>query len=241
MRIRLDVDYISSYVFWPIYRPDMRLLALEMMPRFNSGDGALSIHKEILVPQLSVEQKQTMLLEQLSFIKSNADWFIRNQIILVIKVDQDRVRRIIRDEALRTDINNAPFIQFEINENFPNLSLGKENKNLATLSRYFTLWLDNLGSGKSNLKALYDNLFGYVKIDQNLVREIFSIPSRAAMSDALLRQIKSDNCSVIAKGIDSDEYLARSQQLGVDALQGSLWPPVGLEALDSLLIGDVRT
>ncbi|MBP2156278.1 EAL domain-containing protein (putative c-di-GMP-specific phosphodiesterase class I) [Erwinia rhapontici] len=41
---------------------------------------------------------------------------------------------------------------------------------LKSLSESYTLWLGDLGSGEANLKALQDNLFESVKIDNNLQR-----------------------------------------------------------------------
>lgn len=58
------------------------------------------------------------------------------------------------------------FIAFEVSESFPNLSAGKNNPSVRRLSEMFTLWLDDFGSGKATLTALYDGLFDYVKIDK---------------------------------------------------------------------------
>ncbi|HAT3694549.1 TPA: EAL domain-containing protein, partial [Serratia marcescens] len=39
MNIQLEADFISSYVFQPVYSMEGRLLAVEMLSRFNSLDG----------------------------------------------------------------------------------------------------------------------------------------------------------------------------------------------------------
>ncbi|MGK2889165.1 MAG: hypothetical protein ACSLEN_08680 [Candidatus Malihini olakiniferum] len=56
-----------------------------------------------------------------------------------------------------------PFVHLEINEGFLCLSEGKGNNDITELSNMFPLWLDNLGSGKVNLKAFDDGLLIYVK------------------------------------------------------------------------------
>ncbi|WP_244191028.1 hypothetical protein [Dickeya dadantii] len=72
MRIQLEVDYVSQYLFSPIYHLDSRLLALEMIGRFQSAAGNLSMPQEILLGMLSRRQKQTLLREQLAILKDKS-------------------------------------------------------------------------------------------------------------------------------------------------------------------------
>ncbi|EHD21072.1 EAL domain-containing protein [Brenneria nigrifluens DSM 30175 = ATCC 13028] len=233
MLIRLEVDYVSEYVFWPIYSLEGRLLAVEMISRFNSRSGNLSIPPDILFNVLSKSQKHDFIKEQLAFITNNADWFIDKRILLALKVDADTVDFLLASKTVRNDITNLPFVQLEINELFPDLMQGKENTRLLRLSKSFDLWLDNFGSGKSNLKPLHDGLLSTLKMDQHLVEHLLSRSSNTLIMEPLLRIIKNyyPRVRVIVKGIDTADCLAKVSNLNINGLQGNLWPAVHLDEL----------
>ncbi|MCL2898526.1 EAL domain-containing protein [Brenneria tiliae] len=233
MLIRLEVDYVNEYVFWPIYSLEGRLLAVEMISRFNSRSGNLSIPPDILFNMLNKSQKHDFIKEQLVFIKNNADWFIDKRILLALKVDAETVDFLLTSKTVRNDINDLPFIQLEINELFPDLAQGKENARLLRLSKSFNLWLDNFGSGKNNLKPLHDGLLNTLKMDQHLVEHLLSRAANTLIMEPLLRIIKNyyPGVRVIVKGIDTPDCLAKVRNLNIDALQGNLWPAVHFDEL----------
>ncbi|MCG8710096.1 EAL domain-containing protein [Brenneria sp. 4F2] len=235
MLIRLDVDYVSDYVFWPIYRMDGKLLAVEMITRFNSLFGNMSILPDIIFSMLTKLQQHDFIIEQIDFIKKNSDWFVRHDVFLVLKIDREMADFVMESKTLCNEIRNIGFIQLEINELFPDLSQGRESERILKMSESFNLWLDNFGSGKVNLKPLHDGLINTVKMDQNLVWYLLSRSAKNSIMDPLLRVIKNNyqGIRIIAKGIDTPEYLEKARQLNIDAVQGGLCPAVHFDELET--------
>ncbi|MEQ9879601.1 EAL domain-containing protein [Pectobacterium aroidearum] len=241
MRIHLAVDYTSDYVFWPIFRLDGTLLAVEMISHFNGLSGKLSMPADILLMQLSPRQKQDLVHEQLLFIKEKSAWFVDNHIQLVLKVGREIADILINSDVLRAEIRRLDFVLLEINEFFPQLSQGKENAALLNLSQAFPLWLDNFGSGKTTLKPLHDGLVQGVKLDRQFIGQLLSRPANTLMMEPLLRTIKNSysGISIVAKEIDTVAILNKMRLLHIDAVQGQMWPAVHFDGLEqrTTLIG----
>lgn len=237
MKISLDVDYQSEYLFWPIYSRDERLLALEMASCFNSEDGKLGVPGDILMSMLTTAQKLALLDEQIDIIRCKAEWLRQHRFLLVWRIEKQCADILMASIPRRNAIRALPFVHLEINEAFPHLSEGKGNNDITELSNMFPLWLDNFGSGKVNLKAFHDGLLRYVKIDPKLVWDILSRPAPDLIMDPLLSVMKSHQrgLGVIAKGIDTPAHLQKVHQLNVDAMQGKLWPAIPLQALERVL------
>ncbi|WCG84612.1 EAL domain-containing protein [Pectobacterium sp. A5351] len=234
MRIHLAVDYTSDYVFWPIFRLDGTLLAVEMISHFNGLSGKLSMPADILLMQLNPRQKQDLIHEQLLFIKEKSAWFIDNHIQLVLKVGHEIAEILLNSDVLRDEIKRLDFVLLEINEFFPQLSQGKENAALLNLSRSVPLWLDNFGSAKTTLKPLHDGLVRGVKLDRQFIGQLLSRPANTLMMEPLLRTIKNSysGIDIVAKEVDSMAILNKMRQLNIDAVQGQMWPAVHFERLE---------
>ncbi|MEL0577886.1 EAL domain-containing protein [Pectobacterium punjabense] len=234
MRVHLAVDYTSDYVFWPIFRLDGTLLAVEMISHFNGLAGKLSMPADILLMQLSPRQQYDFVHEQLLFIKEKSAWFIDNHIQLVLKVGRQITEMLMTSDVLRGEIKHLNFVLLEINEFFPHLSQGKENAALLNLSQSVPLWLDNFGSGKATLKPLHDGLVRGVKLDRQFIGQLLSRPTNTLMMEPLLRTIKNSysGISIIAKEINNVAILNKIGQLNIDAVQGQMWPAVHFERLE---------
>ncbi|WP_225084987.1 EAL domain-containing protein [Pectobacterium colocasium] len=241
MRIHLAVDYTSDYVFWPIFRLDGTLLAVEMISHFNGLSGKLSMPADILLMQLNSRQKQDLIHEQLLFIKEKSAWFIDNHIQLLLKVGSEIADILLNSDVLRAEIKRLDFVLLEINEFFPQLAQGKENAALLNLSQAFPLWLDNFGSGKTTLKPLHDGLVQGVKLDRQFIGQLLSRPANMLMMEPLLRTIKNSysGISIVAKEIDTVAILNKMRLLSIDAVQGQMWPAVHFDRLEqrTALIG----
>ncbi|MFC3948535.1 EAL domain-containing protein [Serratia entomophila] len=234
MKIQFEADFISSYVFQPVYSMEGRLLAVEILSRFNSLDGDLAMPAEIGINLLSPAQRIELFNEQLMLAQQHAAWFNRHDVLLTINIEEVVVELILSDRQLCQRIRQCPFIAFEISEGFPNLSAGKNNENVSRLSEMFTLWLDDFGSGKATLTALYDGLFDYVKIDKRFYWQLFTHQGYDVVIDSLLKNINLLCKGVIVGGIEKKEYFNKLRHAGVFGLQGFLWPSVGVDNLQAL-------
>lgn len=236
MKVQFDSDFISHSVFQPVYSMVGRLLAVELLTRFNNLDGSLVMPTAIGITLLSPEQRIELFNEQLALAEKHATWFVECGVLLTINIEETVVDFILGDAALRARLQQNKFIAFEINENFPNLSAGKNNEKVRALSEYFTLWLDGFGSGKATLTALYDGLFDYVKIDKRFYWQLFTHQGYDVVIDSLLKNINLLCKGVIVCGIEKKEYFNKLKNAGVLGLQGFLWPIIGEEKLHTLCL-----
>ncbi|AHG22353.1 diguanylate phosphodiesterase [Chania multitudinisentens RB-25] len=234
MKIQFEADFMSHYVFQPVYSMEGRLLALEILSRFNSLDGELVMPMEIGINLLSPEQRIELFYEQLKLAEQQASWCIEHDVLLTINIDESVVDWLLSDVGLRQRIQQWPFIVFEISERFPNLSAGKNNQKVRELSEHFSLWLDDFGSGKATLTALYDGLFDYVKIDKRFYWQLFNQQGYDVVIDSLLKNINLLCKGVIVCGIERKEYFNKLRNVGVLGLQGFLWPSISVDNLRAL-------
>lgn len=236
MKIQLEADFISRYVFQPVYSMEGRLLAVEILCRFNSLDGDLAMPADIGINLLTAPQRIELFNEQLRLAEQHAGWFVEHDVLLTLNIEETVVDVILTDDLLCQRIRQWPFIAFEISEGFPNLSAGKNNAKVSRFSEIFTLWLDNFGSGQATLTALYDGLFDYVKIDKRFYWQLFAHQGYDVVIDSLLKNINLLCKGVIVGGIEKTEYFNKLKHAGVFGLQGFLWPGVGVDNLADLLI-----
>ncbi|MNH03127.1 putative anti-FlhC(2)FlhD(4) factor YdiV [compost metagenome] len=234
MKIQFEADFISSYVFQPVYSMEGRLLAVEILCRFNSLDGDLAMPADIGINLLTASQRIELFHEQLRLAEQHAGWFVEHDVLLTFNIEETLVDVILTDDLLRQRLRQWPFIAFEISESFPNLSAGKNNTKVSRLSEIFPLWLDNFGSGQATLTALYDGLFDYVKIDKRFYWQLFDHQGYDVVIDSLLKNINLLCKGVIVCGIEKKEYFNKLRHAGVFGLQGFLWPSVDVDNLAAL-------
>lgn len=237
MQISLEVDYVSEYLFWPIYSREEHLLALEMASCFNSIEGNISVPVDIVMGMLTEAQKSELLDEQIDIILHKAEWLQQHQLLLVWRIEKHCADILMASESHRNAIRALPFVHLEINESYPHLEEGKGSDDIAELSNMFPLWLDNFGSGRVNLKAFHDGILSYVKIDPKLVWDLLSRPAPEMIMEPLLNAMKTHQrgLGVIAKGIDTADILQKAHHLNIDAMQGKLWPAIPLHELENRL------
>ncbi|CAI0842672.1 Cyclic di-GMP regulator CdgR [Serratia quinivorans] len=211
-------------------------MAVEILNRFNSLDGDLAMPADIGINLLSTDQRIELFNEQLSLAEQNAAWFVENQILLTLNVEETLVDLILADAQLCERIRQWSFIAFEISEGFANLSAGKNNEKIRRFSEKFSLWLDDFGSGQATLTALYDGLFDYVKIDKRFYWQLFTHQGYDVVIDSLLKNINLLCKGVIVEGIERKEYFNKLRHAGIFGLQGFLWPSVGVDNLAALRV-----
>ncbi|VEA65454.1 Cyclic di-GMP regulator CdgR [Serratia plymuthica] len=213
---------------------DGRLLAVEILCRFNSLDGGLAMPADIGITLLTPAQRIELFNEQLRLAEQHASWFIEHDVLLTLNIEETLVDAILTDDLLCQRLRQWSFIALEISEAFPNLSAGKNNTKVSRLSEMFTLWLDNFGSGQATLNALYDGLFDYVKIDKHFYWQLFTHQGYDVVIDSLLKNINLLCKGVIVCGIEKREYFNKLRHAGIFGLQGFLWPSVGVDNLAAL-------
>lgn len=97
--------------------------------------------------------------------------------------------------------------------------------------------LDDFGTGYSSLNYLTRLPIDQIKIDQSFLRNIFSQPKNATISQSIIDVGHKLKMKVVGEGVDSTEKLTFLTQSGCDAYQGYLFSkPLPVERLQAQLL-----
>lgn len=107
--------------------------------------------------------------------------FIQHKLFAWLNLTPQVATLLLDRDNYAGELLKYPFIELLINENYPHLDEGKDNRDLLSLSQMYPLVLGNLGAGNSTMKAVFDGLFTRVMLDKVL----FSNKSRIAPSNRL--------------------------------------------------------
>lgn len=112
---------------------------------------------------------------------------------------------------------------FEINED---ISQSEADRILPTIRRLrrdgFQFALDDMGTGKTNLRLLAELEPTYIKMDISLTRGIGDSVRKQALASYLLDLADKSDAELIAEGVESQRDLETVVELGVDYAQGFL-------------------
>lgn len=235
MNIHLQADYKTYNGFCPVYAPDGQLMAVEMLTRFTNAAANVSIPQEILTPQLDERQCILLLQDKINIIERHYDFFSQHSVNVAINIDRLLAKTILESDFLLKKMHQLNCIELEVNESFPGISAGKENKQLLGLSGKFHLILNNYGAGQATSKAVFDNLFYRIKLDKGFINKNIKRLSFHPFIGAILAHIKPHCQGVVVQGVDSFAELQIVRQFAFDGIQGALFAAVSEEALMCLL------
>lgn len=103
------------------------------------------------------------------------------------------------------------------------------------------LSMDDFGTGYSSLSYLQSLPFDKIKIDISFVRGVANDNNSMAIVKAIIGMAHNLNLRVIAEGVETQEQLARLQELGCDEIQGFYFSrPVPALDLEKILREDRR-
>ena len=83
--------------------------------------------------------------------------------------------------------------------------------------------MDDFGTGYSSINQLKQVPFDTVKIDRSFITEIDQNKNDRAIVKALTDLSRSMNFKLIAEGVETDQQLATTKELGVSLIQGFLY------------------
>lgn len=235
MEIHFESDYKSYTAFNPAYSFDGHLLSVELLTHFTHSTSNVAISQELFLPQLSREQRISLLQSQINSIQKHHDFFSEQGVKVTLKIDEISTSAILESDFLKYKLDGLSWLELEINESFPDLKLGKEHPDLMALSERFNLSLANYGSGRAPSKAVYDNLFFRIKLDKGLIQHHINRLTFRPLISTVLDHIKPHCQQIIVQGIDDISGLEKISDYAFDGIQSSLFPPVTEEALSSLI------
>lgn len=205
------------YVMKPIHNAQNKMFAMELVAITESNVPMQGFHL-----QKNSAGKHHQLIEQLECVTKKKKYFLDKQISLSINIDFFMATYLLQDSHIKNLLEKLPFIHFEINENFPNLSNGKRDPVISELYHHYPLWLGNFGQGNANGYAVSQSLFRYVKLDEDFYREMIRT-RRGYLLPALISNIKRYCHGVIIKGVHSQSEFFLLRNSGADGIQGDIF------------------
>lgn len=199
MKIFLENLYHSDCYFLPIRDNQQDLVGVELITHFSSEDGTVRIPTSRVIAQLTEEQHWQLFSEQLELLKSCQHFFIQHKLFAWLNLTPQVATLLLERDNYAGELLKYPFIELLINENYPHLNEGKDNRDLLSLSQMYPLVLGNLGAGNSTMKAVFDGLFTRVMLDNKSriapsnrlfvrSRRKFPLVAIASSRGALIRQ-----------------------------------------------------
>lgn len=207
MNVRFIVEPIFSL-------HNNKLIAMEVLSRFKFNNGMQAPTIKIL-KMLRQDVKNKLLNKQVEWVVTNKKFFIENNIICSVNVDDGLCAFIYEDERIQKIIKENDFIAFEISENHPNLDMDDSMIDfLFSLSGY--IWLDDFGSGNATMSAVIKRPYHAIKIDKCFLQHNIE---NHTISETIKR-IKKFVPYVIAEGIENEVYHKMSVELDLWGGQG---------------------
>lgn len=154
MKIFLENLYHSDCYFLPIRDNQQVLVGVELITHFSSEDGTVRIPTSRVIAQLTEEQHWQLFSEQLELLKSCQHFFIQHKLFAWLNLTPQVATLLLERDNYAGELLKYPFIELLINENYPHLNEGKDNRGLLSLSQVYPLVLGNLGAGNSTMKAV---------------------------------------------------------------------------------------
>ncbi len=171
MKIFLENLYHSDCYFLPIRDNQQLLVGVELITHFSSEDGTVRIPTSRVIAQLTEEQHWQLFSEQLELLKSCQHFFIQHKLFAWLNLTPQVATLLLERDNYAGELLKYPFIELLINENYPHLNEGKDNRDLLSLSQMYPLVLGNLGAGNSTMKAVFDGLFTRVMLDKSFIQQ----------------------------------------------------------------------
>ncbi|WP_312457189.1 EAL domain-containing protein [Pseudescherichia sp.] len=237
MIVSLDNIWCSELLFNPARDAQGKLLGLEIVVNFIGIDPDVRTPAERVLPRLTSQQAVALFTEQLELIDAYQLFFIQHHLIAWININPLIASALMMDEKLAASVKRFPFIEFTINEDYPQLNRGNENPLLVQLANRYSLVLANFGAGAASTRAIFDGLFTRIALDKHFVNQRLSARSFQPFMQAIVTQIKPYCRSMMIAGIDSEQTLKRVAPFSFSAMQGRLWPPVPPQQVTQLVQG----
>lgn len=130
---------------------------------------------------------------------------------------------LIIDGSLMPLLKNIPFerVILEITEHAPIVDYPAFRSSLYTLrQKGIRLAIDDAGAGYSTFQHILELDVDFIKLDISLIKNISVDTKRKSLATAILAFAKSENCKVVAEGVETINEFLELSRLGVDKVQG---------------------
>ena len=226
MILILDTQYRSELYFQPVYLPDGEVLGVELIVNFAGIDAPVRIPTELVTPVIKPEQQLILFSEQIELLENYQAFFNTQSLVVWVNITPIIIDAILIDVELITRLAQLPFIEFTINENFPELNRGNENARLMAMGKHFPLALANFGAGIATSKPIFDGLFKRVFFDKSFIHKQIKQRSFEPFMFAMFAQLSPFCQTLTINGIDDEAARQKVLSIAGFAMQGNLWPGI---------------
>ncbi|MEQ4532477.1 MAG: hypothetical protein ABN478_14410, partial [Mixta sp.] len=87
MKNPVFADYFIHTAFNPVYAFNGQLLAVDLLSSFLHRSLNVAVPQDILLAQVDSEQRLQTLQKQISVIESHHDFFLQNNIAVILSID----------------------------------------------------------------------------------------------------------------------------------------------------------
>ncbi|MEG1212263.1 MAG: EAL domain-containing protein [Leclercia sp.] len=237
MIVMLDNAYQSEFQLLPARHDSGILKGIEIIVNFVGVDSLVRIPTELVRPYLSPEQELMLFQEQLALLETCKLFFIQQQLIAWINISPVIVEFLIMEGNGVTICERYPWLEFTINENYPDLNKGNLNTVLMNFALRFPLVLGNFGAGDASTKAIFDGMFKRVALDKNFIQQLLTDNTFDPFLRAIVMQVTPYCQSIMVAGVNDASALQRLSVFEFSAMQGNLWPSVTVDNIITLVQG----
>ena len=214
-----------QFITEPIVNKNREIFAVEVLTRFATPGAPLS-H----ISKMPITLKRELLAAQLIQITNKRFFFEENNILCSVNIDADMASILVTDPEVSRIISTSPFIRLEIYESFHGIVDGFRNPLLKALHSMHPLWLDDFGSGSSNVMSLQSGLYERVKIDKTYFWKYYHYPEMKT----LVKKLEAFTQGVIIEGVEQEDHLEIFSDTKV-LYQGYLFKNVPLNKIEDIL------
>ncbi|MCO5784617.1 EAL domain-containing protein [Citrobacter meridianamericanus] len=231
-----DREWTFTPWFEPVWRPDGRLMALDMLSRSAGRETGKPTLPAWFFARLPPREQLRLLCWQLDILGRMMPWCASREVVVSLSITRPLAMLVLAEPGVQETIQTlAPVLRPVISER--TLPPGREVLSAPFLQGLLTLvplWLDDFGAGSGGLSWLMSGLFESVKTDRGLLSELHVHPGGARFLAALSNLAGEGGTQLIAGGVSDPQLLAFSHEGQVTACQGALWPGVTAEQLHML-------
>ncbi|ECI3778551.1 EAL domain-containing protein [Salmonella enterica subsp. diarizonae] len=221
------------FIAEPIRGMEGDLLGVEIITRFASSLSR-PLHPEFAISSWDNTQKRYFLLDLLRTIAGKRRWFLRHGLFCTINIDRDMAKLVLQDKDIRALLHAMLFMGLQVAEHFSCQDNASVEPWINMLHKQPNpLWLGDLGAGNATAAPLVCGCFSGVKLD----RSFFASQIEKTTFPLLVKHIRSYCDKIVVDGLEDSRYFPTLKTAGVWAIQGTLFPSVALEEVETLLLG----
>lgn len=220
------------FIAEPIRGIEGDLLGVDIITRFASSFSR-PLHPEFVISSWDNTQKRRFMLDLLRIIAGKRCWFLRHGLFCTVNIDRDMAQLALQDKDIRALLHAMLFVGLQVAEYFSchdNASVDPLIKALHKQSN--PLWLGDLGAGNATAAPLVCGCFSGAKLD----RSFFASQIEKLTFPLLIKHIRRYCDKIVVNGLENLRYFSALKVAGVLAIQGTLFPSVALEEVETLLL-----